>query len=465
MEQKMEQAERKSSTKNLTEGSPARLILLFALPLMAGNIFQQLYTVVDTAVVGKVLGVGTLAALGAVDWLNWLVLGVEQGFAQGFSILMAQKFGAKEYRKLRQVVANSMFLSVFCAVLMTVLSEALARPVLLLLQTPEEILPIGMAYLRVLFAGLPVVMAYNLAACVLRSLGDGKTPLYAMVVASLVNIGLDFLFVMGFGWGVEGAAIATVIAQLISACYCFFRIRRIEVLRMSREDWQLEHGLMGRLLLLGAPMAFQNTIISVGGMIVQTVINGFGVVFIAGFTATNKLYGLLETAATSYGYAMVTYAGQNLGAGQKKRISAGMRAGLLIAMLTSLLITAVMLTAGRSILSLFISAEGETGEQALVIAFKYLKIMSIYLPILYVLHVTRSCIQGLGNTVLPMVSGFAEFVMRTGTALLLPLVMGENGIFYAEILAWLGADLVLVPSYFYVMRRIHGQEEEKRRNK
>ena len=186
----------------------------------------------------------------------------------------------------------------------------------------------------------------------------------------------------------------------------------------------------------------------------QTVINGFGVVFIAGFTATNKLYGLLETAATSYGYAMVTYTGQNLGAGRKDRISQGMRAGLLISLVTSLVITALMLVFGPQVLSLFIADGAENGAEVLAIAYRYLKIMSICLSILYVLHVTRSCIQGMGNTVLPMVSGIAEFVMRTGAALILPQLLGENGIFSAEILAWLGADLVLMPSYFYMMRKI-----------
>lgn len=444
------------NTKDLTKGNPAKLLLLFSLPLMAGNIFQQLYTVVDTAVVGKVLGVETLAALGAVDWLNWMALGAIQGFTQGFAILMAQRFGAGEYKALRQVVTSSIALSVLCAVFLTALCEGVAAPVVALLRTPVEIRPVSMAYLRILFGGIPVVMAYNLAACVLRSLGDGKTPLYAMVVASLSNIVLDLLFVMGFGWGVRGAAAATIIGQLISVIYCVFRIRRIEVLHLSREDWSLQGALCARLMALGAPMAFQNGIISVGGMIVQTVVNSFGVVFLAGFTATNKLYGLLETAATSYGYAMLTYAGQNLGAGEKKRISRGIRSGIVISMVTSLVIAVLMLVFGHTILSWFITADGADGTEALAIAYKCLAIMSICLPVLYVLHITRSCIQGLGNTVLPMVSGVAEFVMRTGSAMLLPMIMGESGIFYAEILAWLGADLILVPSYFVVMRKVRG---------
>lgn len=449
-----QQLRQKVDTNVQTEGSPWRIILLFSLPLMAGNIFQQMYTVVDTAVVGKGLGVEALAALGAVDWLNWLTLGVSQGFAQGFSILMAQKFGASEKEKLRRVITNSIFLAILCAAALTFLSEAAAGWAISLLKTPEEIRPISMAYLRILFGGLPIVMAYNLAAAILRALGNGRKPLIAMVIASLTNIALDFLFVMGFHWGVEGAAAATLIAQCLSAAYCIQHILRIEALRLKREDWKPDGRLCGTLMKLGLPMAFQNTVISVGGMIVQMIVNGFGVVFIAGMTATNKLYGILEVAATSYGYAMVTYSGQNLGAGKLRRISEGIRAGLVIAMLTSILITGIMLGFGRWILAWFMPENAASGEAALEIAYRYLAIMSLCLPVLYVLHITRSCIQGLGNTLLPMASGVAEFVMRTGAALLLPVLFGENGIMYAEVLAWLGADLILVPSYLYMMWKL-----------
>ena len=447
---------KKTDANTLTEGSPWKLLLLFSLPLMAGNIFQQMYTMVDTAVVGKVLGVDALAALGAVDWLNWLTLGTIQGFAQGFSILMAQKFGAGEYGKLRQVVANSIVLAALCAIFLTLVSEGAAGAVVSLLRAPEEIRPISMAYLRILFAGLPIVMTYNLAAAILRALGNGRQPLIAMVIASLTNIVLDFLFVMEFHWGVQGAAIATLIAQCLSAAYCIRYICRIEVLQLKKEDWKLESALCGRLMTFGLPMAFQNMVISVGGMIVQTIVNGFGVTFIAGVTATNKLYGILEVAATSYGYAMTTYSGQNLGAGKIRRISQGMRVGIGIAIATSLLITAVMLSGGRWILPLFLPESGAQSMEALDVAYRYLAVMSVCLPVLYILHITRSCIQGLGNTVLPMASGIAEFVMRTGAALLLPLMFGENGILFAEILAWLGADMILIPSYFYVARRLPG---------
>jgi len=297
-------------------------------------------------------------------------------------------------------------------------------------------------------------MAYNLFACILRSLGDSKTPLQAMIVASLTNIGLDLLFVLGFKWGIAGAAAATLIAQLVSGLYCLFYLFKIDILKSPSKDASPDMRLGLRLAGLGAPMAFQNCIIAIGGMIVQFVVNGFGVLFIAGFTATNKLYGILEIAATSYGYSMVTYVGQNLGAGKTRRIRQGMRSATAIAIVTSVGIAAVMLLFGRGILGWFISGTPQEVEQTMQIAYFYLAVMSVSLPILYILHVTRSVIQGTGNTLLPMASGIVEFIMRTAAALLLPVFMGETGIFFAETSAWIGADVVLITSYFVTMRKL-----------
>lgn len=446
-----------SRIKNMTEGKPISLIFTFALPLMIGNVFQQLYTVVDTMVVGNALGVGALAALGSSDWLNWLMLGLIQGFTQGFAILMARQFGANRHEELRDVVGASAILAVISAAVLLVLGQLCARPVLELLQTPQEIMDDALLYLRIIFAGVPIVMAYNYFASILRALGDSQTPLNAMIVASLVNIVLDLLFVLGFQWGIAGAAIATVIAQAGSGVFCMLRIRRIEMLKMSRENFRLGFAMAKQLLVLGFPMAFQNAVISVGGMIVQFVVNGFGVIFIAGFTATNKLYGILEIAATSYGYAMITYVGQNLGAGRTDRIREGTRAANLVAVLTSVVIGVAMFLFGRGILSWFISGTPEEINQTLQIAYYYLAVMSAGLPILYILHVTRSVIQGMGNTVLPMVSGMAEFIMRTAAAITLPLLLGETGVFYAEPLAWIGADCVLIPSYFITIKKLEKQ--------
>ncbi len=443
-----------SHVKNMTEGKPAKLLLTFSLSLAAGNVFQQLYTVVDTMVVGKYLGVSALAAVGASDWLNWLMLGIIQGLTQGFGIKMAQDFGAGREEELRKSVGSAAVLSLLSAVVLVAFGQIVARPVLMLLQTPGEIIEYTLLYLRIMFAGVPIVMLYNLLACILRSLGDSRTPLNAMIVASLTNIVLDYLFVMGFEWGIAGAAAATLIAQAVSSGFCFWHIRKIAFLKMTKGEFRLQKDRTIRLFVLGLPMAFQNGIIAIGGMIVQFVVNSYGVIFIAGFTATNKLYGLLEIAGISYGYAMVTYVGQNLGAGKIERIRSGMRAAMGIAMVTSVIIALIMLGLGKYILGLFISGTPAEAEQTMKIAYFYLAVMRFSLPVLYVIHVTRSAIQGMGNTVLPMMSGVAEFVMRTLSVIILPMLFGEVGIFFAETAAWVGADAVLIPSYFAVVRKL-----------
>ncbi len=439
--------------KQMTEGRPVSLIFTFALPLMIGNVFQQLYTVVDTMVVGKALGVQALAALGAADWMNWMMLSMIQGLTQGFGILMARHFGANRTEDLRKTVGNSIILALLASVVLLILGQTIAKPVLLLLQTPENIIDSSLLYLRTMYLGIPIVMAYNLSACILRSLGDGKTPLYAMIVAATANILLDLLFVLGLGFGIGGAAAATLIAQMVSCIYCLCHLRRIELLALTPSDLRFQKGLPLCLLLLAAPMAFQYAVISIGGMVVQFVINSFGVLFIAGFTATNKLYGVLEIAATSYGYAMITYTSQNLGAGRTDRIRKGMRAALSIAIATSVLISICMLWSGRQILSCFISGTPEQFKQTLQIAYFYLSVMSICLPILYILHVTRSVIQGMGNTVLPMAAAIIQFFMRSGTAVFLPLFIGKTGIFFAEITAWTSTATVLSISYFIVIKK------------
>lgn len=443
-----------TNVKNMTTGSPLKLIVTFALPLMVGNIFQQLYTVVDTMVVGKALGVDALAALGATDWLYWMLLGMIQGVTQGFGILMAREFGARQFEQLRCVVGSSTVLAGTAGLVFLIIGQLITRPVLILMHTPKEILEWAVLYLRIMFLGIPIVMAYNFLASILRSLGDGRTPLNAMIVAALSNIGLDLLFVLGFRWGIAGAAAATLIAQGISCIYCLYKIRKIEFLVMKREHFTVKAAMAGRLLSLGSPMAAQNAIIGLGGMIITSVVNGYGVAFIGGFTASNKLYGILEIAATSYGYAMITYVGQNLGAGKIPRIRSGMKWAVVIALITSVLIASVMLYFGEAIVGSFISGTPQEVLDATRIGRQYLAIMSMCLPVLYILHVTRSAVQGMGNTVLPMVSGIAEFVMRTGGVLILPMLMGEEGIFIAEVSAWLGADLILVPSYFLTLRKI-----------
>ena len=440
--------------KDMTQGKPGRLILSFALPLMVGNICQQLYTLVDTAIVGQFVGVEALASLGAADWLNWLVLGVVTGFTQGFGILMAQRFGAGDERGLRKSIALSAALSVGIALATTLISQLACAPVLKALNTPANIIDNAILYLRIMFGGIVAITFYNLLASVLRALGDSKTPLYAMLVASVINIVLDLLFVVPFKWGVAGAAIATVIAQVCAGLFCLRAVRRVKLLKMTREDTAYDKDTARELIRLGAPLAFQNAIISVGGLVVQYVINGFGFIMVAGFTATNKLYGILELAAISYGYAIATFTGQNLGAGKIDRIRTGMRSGIGMAIITAAVIGVAMLLCGRYVLMIFVSGEPQVVNQVLDVAYRYLSIMSVMLPVLYLLHLYRSALQGMGDTVIPMISGSVELVMRIAAALALPLVMGESGIYYAEILAWLGAAVLLAAAYYRRMRTL-----------
>lgn len=451
----------KSRLIRMTEGKPGKLILQFALPLMLGSIFQQTYTIVDTAVVGQVVGVDGLAALGAADWFNWLSLGICTGLAQGFSILIAQFFGAKDEFRLKKAVAMSFLLTLAAAVILTAIFQIAAGPVLHLMGTDPSIMEGSMTYVRICFSGICVVLSYNVLAAILRAIGDSTTPLVAMVIAAAINVGLDLLFVAGFGWGIAGAASATVIGQFFSAVYCLIRLSRMEVMRLKRVHWKPDKTILTRLLTLSGPLAFQSTVIAVGGMILQSIVNTFGVIFVAVFTATNKLYGLLELAAISFGHAVSTYTGQNLGARNYQRIKMGVRAGAKMAVLTALVTSAVMIVFGRFFISLFVDAGNADADAVMTYAYHFLFTMSVFLFILYLLYIFRSALQGMGNTGIPMVSGIAELVMRIGSALLLPHVIGEYGIYMAEVLAWAGATALLVICYFRTERRFPKEGESQ----
>ena len=445
---------------DMTRGKPARLIMAFALPMMLGNVCQQLYTIVDGAFVGRFAGIDALAAVGAADWLTWIFMGVVTGYTQGFSILISQRFGAHDEAGLRRVVALSVALTGAIAVLLIAVSQGLIVPILNLLHTPEDIFSQAVLYLRILMCGLPIFSAYNVQAAILRAVGDSKTPLIAMLIASFTNIVLDGVFVILLRWGVAGAAAATLIAQGASAVYCFMVIRGLPMIRIEKGDLQWEKKTVSRLIRLGTPTAAQNVIIGLGGMAVQRVINGFGSVFIAGFTATNKLYGLMEMAAVSYGGAMAAYTGQNYGAKSSDRIKSGVRAGAAMAVATSLTIAAALFLFGRSVLSLFVDPQEAMVEDVLNVAVRYLHFMLAALFILYLLYVYRSALQGMGDTLTPMLSGVAELTMRVGTALILPRFLGQDGIYFAEPAAWLGAEGLLMVTYYAKIRKLTFKEEQ-----
>ena len=439
-------------TRDMTKGSPLRLILAFCLPIVAGNLFQQLYSLVDTLVIGRIEGVTALAAVSSAGWLDWTVLSAAIGLAQGFAIEIAQRFGGGEYDQMRQVAGQSVLLAVGLTALIEALAQVFLHPVLVLMKSPDNTIALTEHYLRIIFAGLPVVMAFNLFSGALRSVGDSRTPLVAMTTAATCNIALDIAFVGWLRWGVTGVGVATVMSQCVSCVICFIALARLPIMRLKRGDFRPRPVMLRRLLGLGLPVAFQNLIISFGGLVLQTVTNSFGFLFMAGFNAATRLTGLIELAGTSIGSAMGTFAGQNLGAGKLDRVRLGLRRSAQIAAGMALMVAACMVLFGRPLLNLFIEDDPAIVDQVLTIGCRYLNVMSLGLPMLYMLFVYRSTLQGLGDTFVPMLSGAVELVMRVGAALLLPRLIGEWGVYIAEIMAWIGAAILLIWGYYRRMR-------------
>lgn len=430
--------------KDMTKGNPTNLLLVFAFPLILGNLGQQLYMIVDAIVVGRGVGVKALAAVGATDWTYWLVLWVIQALTQGFATRISQHFGEGDFERLKKDIAMSIILCLGVGIILTFISLMLVNPLLRILKTPEDIFDGAVSYLFTMFLGVMIVMAYNMAASILRALGDGRTPLIAMVIASSTNIALDILFIMVFHWGIVGAAAATLVAQLISFLYCFFVIRKIDFLKTKPNDWKIDWYTIKQLCSMGIPLALQNILIAIGGMILQSTINNQGFIFVAGFTATNKVYGLLESTAIGLNYSITTYTAQNYGAGLKSRIHKGLKSATIISVITSVCISILMILFGKYILQLFISSSDTNAAETLAVAYRYLVIMSSMLWSLYFLHVYRSTLQGLGDAVGPMVSGIVEFIMRVTTALLFTKIWGTDIIFFAETFAWIGGGAVVV---------------------
>lgn len=439
-------------TRDMTTGSPTRHLIFFTLPIIAGNAFQQLYSLVDSFVVGQV-SVDALTAVASAGWLDWLVLSLAIGLAQGFGIQVAQSFGAGDYDELHRAVGQSLILSVATVVVVELLAQVFIWPILVMMDMPDLTIRMTESYLRIIFAGLPLVMGFNLFSGFLRSVGNSVTPLIAMICAALTNMVLDVLFVMGFGWGVEGAALATISGQGLSCLICLIAVLRTPVMHISRSDLRFDGKMCARLMKLGIPISFQNLIISIGGLALQKVVNGFRYAFVAGFNAANRLVGLLELAGASLGNAVGTFAGQNLGAGRIDRVKLGQRRAAQLSILLGVLVGGVIILFGKAILGLFITdSDPVKVAETLAVAYQYLTVMCIGLPMLYLLFTYRTTLQGIGDTFIPMVSGFVELVMRIACAVALPLVMGEWGIYLSEIAAWVGAAILLMWGYY---RRIH----------
>lgn len=311
-------------------------------------------------------------------------------------------------------------------------------------------------YTRILWGGFIFAMFYNYCSSVLRAIGDSKTPLIAMIIACITNIGLDVLFVFYFKWGIAGAAIATIVAQCMSGLVCLYKIYKTPILHFNKSHLNEEPYVTGDLARIGTPIAAKNLIIAVGGMTIQTVVNGFGMAFIAGFTASNKLFGLLEIAAVSYGYAVTTYVGQNFGANLLHRIKEGMKSAIALSIITSLIICIIMFVFGREITMIFISSED---PESMIIAgntaYLYLCTMAASLPALYLIYVYQAALNGMGNTIVSLVSGFIEFFIRAILAFIVGMIGFENGIFGAEVSSWIGSMLYLGYHYYRAIKKLN----------
>ena len=441
-----------SRIKDMTSGNPTKLILSFSLPLILANLGQQLYMIADAAIVGRGLGVKALAAVGATDWSYWVILWTITTMTQGFATFVSRYFGQRDYRKMNKAVAMSCLLSAVIAIILTVAGLALVRPVLELLKTPEDILDQSVIYLSTMVGGSLAVAGYNMTASILRAFGDGRSPLIAMIIAAVLNIGLDLLAVFVLHWGVFGAAVASVTAQLVAFFYCFRRILKVECIALDKEAFRPDLQMLRELMAFGLPLALQYVVINISGMILQSTVNLQGSIFVAGYTANNKVYGLLECSAVSLGFAATTFFSQNYGAKKPERVRAGMRATIGIGIGMALVIGGAMALLGRQLLSLFIDSTEVGSVEALAIGHRYLMTMSSALIILYLIYAYRSALQSMGSSIPSMISGFTECGARVLVAKGLFVWLGQEVLFFAEPVAWLGSLLFIMASY-YVLRK------------
>ena len=442
----------KSSVRDMTSGSPAKLILRFSLPVMVSNAFHQLYILADSIIVSRMLGVKALAALGSADWYTFMFVSIVQALVQGFAIQAGQEFGAHRQHHLHQTLARSIVLTCAAAVLLTLFATGTLRNILFLLQTPEDVYDLAHAYLLTIFLGLGATTFLNFTSAMLRALGNAKVPLWSMIISTILNIFLDLVMVRSMG--ITGAALATVISQAAGGFINLYAMMHIPLLHMEKADWKRNEALDGKLLKLSLPMMMHNLLISGGGMIVQSRVNGFDLAHIASYSAMNKMFGLLELAAMAYGYALITYISQNFGAHKPDRIRSGLKSSAIIALITSAFVSLLIVGFGRSIAASFLTGDPKTVEEAANLTVQLLRVLAFTLPLLYLLHVMRSALQGLGNTMMPMVSGLAEIAGRLVLAVWGIRMLGWNAIVLTEPVAWIASDLVLVLSLQKALKKL-----------
>ena len=438
-------------TNDMTTGNPVKLIVYFMIPTCLGNIFQQFYNLADSIVAGRFIGVNALAAIGSTSSLIFLVIGWLSGLTSGFAILVAQHFGARKYERMRHYIAMSIILCVLFVVVMTVSLEYFNVTILRKMNAPGEIIEDVAAYMSVIYAGLAVTAAYNALAAVLRALGDGKSPLYFLIISGILNVILDVVLIVKFNMGVAGCGYATVIAQAFSALLCLiYIIRKFEILRLRREHFHISLNSIGRLLAMGIPMGLQFSITAIGTIIVQGAVNSFGAIYIAGFSAAGKIQSMVSTIFVSFGATIATYVGQNRGAGRMDRIRQGVKVTQFMILGWSALMIAIIHFAGPFMVRIFVG-DGQT--EVLEKSMIYFKTVAWCYPFLGSIFLYRNALQGLGYGLVPMLGGIFELAARFVVVAAVVGAYGYVGVCFSDPAAWLAALIPLVPYYFYRMRK------------
>ena len=441
--------------KDMTKGSPARLILEFALPLLAGMFFQQLYNLVDTMIVGRFLGVQALAGVGATGSICFLVMGFCMGLCAGFAIPVAQRFGAGEESRMREFAANGLWLCGLFAVAGTALTVNCCRMILTVMGTPRDCFENAYRYVVVIFAGIPFTLMYNLLSGYLRSLGDSKTPLFFLILSSFLNVGLDLLLILVFHMGVTGAALATVASQAISGALCLLWImKKVPVLHITRSEWRMQSVRMMELCACGVPMGLQYSVTGIGGAVLQTAINSLGTTAVAAVAAANRVLCFLGVPLEALGSTLATYSAQNVGAGRYDRLNRGMLTALGMGFAYSACALAIAWFFGRGFTELFVV---DAGEELVGLAHTYMLAETVFYSLLTLVNVVRFTIQGMGFSAFAVIAGALEMVARSIAGVFMVPVLGFLGAALGSPLAWVFADAFLIPAYLRCRKRLMGK--------
>ncbi len=433
-------------TKDMTTGSPVKLILLFSIPLLIGNIFQQFYSMVDTIIVGRFLGVKSLAAVGSTGSMIFLIIGFILGLSSGFSVLVSQKFGANDEEGIKEAVASAIILSVIMTIIITTISVIGAKPLLHMMNTPADIFDNAYSYIIVILMGSCATFFYNMISSILRALGDSKTPLYFLIVSSILNVVLDLVFIVNFKMGVAGAAYATVIAQGVSGLLCvIYTSKKFPVLHLKKKHFKAASLYYKQHLKIAIPMALQFSITAIGTIILQTAVNSFGSTVVASYTASSKVEQLVMQPSVTFGVTMATYAAQNLGAGNIERIKEGVKQCTKINIVIGIIASIILIFFSETLIKMFVSA---SDVSVISYAKQYLFTVSFFFIPLSLIFIYSNTLQGMGYTFVPMMAGVYELVARTVVAFSLPALIGYSAICFAGPLAWIAAAVPLMIDYF-----------------